>query len=240
MAGMKKKPQERERDASLVLFLALNMILLAFFILLTALSAPNKTKQNKINELIPKAFQSFGGAFLGLGEQLQEQGISRDQNPISDSEKVEAYLGELSRFVEENKEQKAISYEIVSEGILIHVAETASFREGSAELLDRGIPLYNNILNLILRTSNAVRIEGHTDNADIRSSEARDNWDLSARRAMAVFRFLTASGEVPESRFSVVGYGKQRPLVSNLTEAGRARNRRVTVVFVGKLKPFTE
>ncbi|MEE8394510.1 MAG: OmpA family protein, partial [bacterium] len=127
-----------------------------------------------------------------------------------------------------------------SEGIFIHVAETASFREGSAELLDQGIPLYNNILNLILRTSNTVRIEGHTDNADIRSSEARDNWDLSARRAMAVFRFFTTSGEVPESRFSVVGYGKQRPLVSNLTEAGRARNRRVTVVFVGKLKPLTE
>lgn len=240
MPRVKKKPEERERDPTLVMFLALNMILLAFFILLVALSAPNKTKENKINELIPKAFQSFGGSFLGLGSRLEERGISREKSLVENPDIVEAYLGELKRFIEENRENKVLSYEIVSEGLTIHISESATFREGSAELLPEGLRFYNNVLNLILRTTNSVRIEGHTDDRDVRTNAVQDNWELSAGRATSVFRFFTASGEAPESRFSVVGYGDTRPLVSNLTEAGRARNRRVSVVFLGKLSPLGE
>lgn len=241
MARPRKKQQVgRQRDAALIMFLSLNMILLAFFILLSALSAPNETKEAELAIEVRRAFQSFGGSFLGLGSFAATDGISRDQNPIEDSENLEAYLGELTRFLEENKETKAVSYEVTSEGLIIHISEKFSFKPGSADLLEEGQPLYNSIYNLIVRTSNPLRIEGHTDNLPIQTNVIRDNWELSAKRALSVFRFFTASGEVPSSRFKVVGRGARRPLASNLTEAGRDRNRRVSVVFEGKLRRVGE
>ena len=236
----KKKGGERKRDTTLIMFLSLNMILLAFFILLTALAAPNETKEAELAIEVRKAFQSFGGSFLGLGGSVADKGISRESNPIPDSTKVEAYLGELARFLEENKEAKEVSYEITSEGLIIHISEKLSFRPGSAELLERGLPVYNSIFNLITRTTNSVRIEGHTDNLPMRSGLIRDNWELSAKRALTVFRFFTASGELPTSRFRVVGHGSQRPLENNLTQKGRDRNRRVSVILEGKLKRVGE
>ena len=240
MPSRKKKPEGRQKNNTLVLFLALNLILLAFFILLVALSQENKTKEHKLLIEVRRAFQSFGGAFLGLGEELDVSGLSREQHAIENVEAVEQFLGELTRFVEENKESKEVSFQMTSEGLNIHISEDFSFREGAAALLERGLPFYNQVFNLILRTSNVVRIEGHTDNVEIRTDRYRDNWELSAARAMAVFRYFTASGEIPEARFIVAGHGRHRPLASNLTEEGRRQNRRVSIVFVGKLRSIEQ
>jgi chemotaxis protein MotB len=234
-----KKPEGRKRDSTLVLFVALNMILFAFFILLVALSQPNKTKEEELSMQVKKAFQSFGGTFLGLGTFIEQTGVSHDPS-LESSEQLERFLGELSRFVEENRERKVLSYEIVAEGLLIHVSDDFGFDPGSAELREEVRPLYDAIHSLILRTTNSVRIEGHTDNVPMRSALIRDNWELSARRAMRVFQYFTAKGEIPESRLAVVGHGDTRPLASNLTAAGRAKNRRVTIVFLGKLRRVVE
>ncbi|MCB1686832.1 MAG: OmpA family protein, partial [Pseudomonadales bacterium] len=76
--------------------------------------------------------------------------------------------------------------------------------------------------------STSAVIEGHTD-----SRGAEDyNQNLSQRRAAAVLEALTNSG-IPRSRLSSVGYGESRPVASNDTDAGRAKNRRVTVVVSG-------
>lgn len=235
MALTKKVIVPRKRDPSLIMFLALNMILLAFFILMVALSAPDKTKEAELAIEVRKAFQSFGGSFLGMGDTVQDVGLSRDEHAVTDTQKVEAMVGELTHFIEENKEAKAISLELTEEGLKIHISEAFSFQKGAAEMQDKGLPLYNKIHDLILRTTNKVRIEGHTDNAEVDIGQILDTWELSARRAMSVFRFFTGSGEVSGSRFKVIGYGSQKPLVSNLTEAGRRSNRRVTIVFEGRL-----
>ena len=236
MPSRKKKPEGRQKDSTLMLFMALNMILLAFFILLVSLSQKNESKENKLLIEVRRAFQTFGGAFLGLGQEVDVSGLSRDQHAIENEEEVEQFLGELTRFVEENKESKEVSFQMTSEGLNIHISEDFSFREGAATLLEPGLPFYDQVFNLILRTSNDVRIEGHTDNVEIRTVRFLDNWELSAARAMAVFRYFTASGEIPEERFIVAGHGRHRPLASNLTEEGRRQNRRVSIVFVGKLR----
>ena len=142
--------------------------------------------------------------------------------------------------MEENEERKAISFEMTAEGLTIHISEEFSFDPGSTELKEEGLPLYNKIYDLILRTTNPVRIEGHSDNVAVRTREIADNWELSAKRALTVFRFFTAPGDMPPARFAVVGHEGNRPLASNLTEDGRRRNRRVSVVFVGTLTPVGE
>jgi outer membrane protein OmpA-like peptidoglycan-associated protein len=71
-----------------------------------------------------------------------------------------------------------------------------------------------------------LSVEGHTDNIGGDSS----NLDLSKRRAAAVVQSLIASYSIPEKRFATAGFGASRPVDTNDTPEGRARNRRVELV----------
>ena len=72
-----------------------------------------------------------------------------------------------------------------------------------------------------------IQVEGHTDNV----GAAQYNKDLSARRAASVVRYLVAKGVAPE-RLRAAGFGYDRPIASNETALGRARNRRVEFTIV--------
>lgn len=236
MPRRKKTEEQPGRDPGRVMFLSLNLILLAFFILLVALSQPDKEKEAELLREVQKAFRSFGGAYLGLGSQLEERGVSRDRNPLEATEEVERFLGELTLFIQANEEARELSYNISSQGLTIHLTEAFTFAEGTDQLLASSGALLSSLLDLILRTTNPIRIEGHTDNQDVRNSRFRNPFELSAARAMAVFRRFTAGGEVAPERFSVVGMGGQRPLATNLLASGRGKNRRVSVTLVGRLR----
>ncbi len=67
-----------------------------------------------------------------------------------------------------------------------------------------------------------IRVEGHTDNV----GSAAYNKELSGRRAASVMRHLVARGVAP-GRLQAAGYGFDKPIASNETALGRARNRRV-------------
>jgi OOP family OmpA-OmpF porin len=82
---------------------------------------------------------------------------------------------------------------------------------------------------MILKENPGLRVEvqGHTDSI---GSDAY-NQGLSEKRAMAVMKYLTGKG-IAEDRLTAVGYGESKPITSNETDEGRARNRRV------QLKPL--
>jgi len=67
-----------------------------------------------------------------------------------------------------------------------------------------------------------VEISGHTDNVGRRSFNKR----LSEARAQAVKDYLVAKG-IDASRMKIYGYGPDRPIATNRTEEGRAKNRRI-------------
>lgn len=72
-----------------------------------------------------------------------------------------------------------------------------------------------------------MRIEGHAD----ASGRESYNIELSEQRAWAVADAIIQSG-MPKSGIIVRGMGSQRPVASNATEAGRAENRRVSIIVV--------
>lgn len=89
----------------------------------------------------------------------------------------------------------------------------------------------------------AILIEGHTDSLALPvGGKFKDNWDLSAARAVATYRALCDAypglHELKNVRgerlLGVAGYGPDRPTAagSNESREGRARNRRVTVRFL--------
>lgn len=77
-----------------------------------------------------------------------------------------------------------------------------------------------------------VLVAGHTDS----QGPENDNLVLSLARANSVKRYLTQRG-VAAKRLKVVGYGESRPVASNATSEGRARNRRVELQLDAQLDP---
>jgi outer membrane protein OmpA-like peptidoglycan-associated protein len=75
-----------------------------------------------------------------------------------------------------------------------------------------------------------LRVEGHTDN----KGSAIDNLDLSRQRAAAVRRHLIDIGGVDGKRLVAQGFGPDRPIGDNKTDAGRAKNRRIDFVIIEK------
>jgi chemotaxis protein MotB len=71
-----------------------------------------------------------------------------------------------------------------------------------------------------------LQIEGHTDSIPIFNEQFRNNWDLSAARAISVVQFLIQQG-VPAERLSATGYGEFQPIDDARDEIGNRRNRRI-------------
>src|ERR1700756_3152298 len=70
-----------------------------------------------------------------------------------------------------------------------------------------------------------IALEGGTDSV----GPADYNYDLSQRRANSVIQYLATKYNVPAHKIYVIGLGKDKPVESNKTSAGRADNRRVDV-----------
>jgi outer membrane protein OmpA-like peptidoglycan-associated protein len=70
-----------------------------------------------------------------------------------------------------------------------------------------------------------IALEGSTDSV----GSADYNYDLSQRRANSVIQYLASKYNVPAHKIYVIGLGKDKPVETNKTKAGRADNRRVDV-----------
>jgi OOP family OmpA-OmpF porin len=70
-----------------------------------------------------------------------------------------------------------------------------------------------------------IAVEGGTDSV----GSADYNYDLSERRANAVIQYLASQHNVPAHKIYLIGLGKDKPVETNKTSAGRAANRRVDV-----------
>ena len=103
-----------------------------------------------------------------------------------------------------------------------------TFEPAQAEIDEALYPLLTKVQRVITTFPGAsLRIEGHTDS----QGGTRGNQALSQRRAIAVREHLLARVPIPSSRVEATGLGEERPIASNETEEGRARNRRIEIVI---------
>lgn len=103
-----------------------------------------------------------------------------------------------------------------------------TFEPALAEIDEALYPLLTKVQRVITTFPGAtLRIEGHTDS----QGGTRGNQALSQRRAIAVREHLLARVPIPSSRVEATGLGEERPIASNETEEGRARNRRIEIVL---------
>ncbi len=113
----------------------------------------------------------------------------------------------------------------------VEIKASILFGSGSAHLEREALPVLERLGAIMSRFANPIEVRGHTDNKPISSLVFPTNWELSAARAASVVRLLAESGVEP-ARLSAIGYGEYQPIADNDTEAGRSRNRRVSVLIL--------
>lgn len=100
-----------------------------------------------------------------------------------------------------------------------------NYKTGSAELLPSSIPVLDKVVDLIKSLGDVkLRIEGHTDNV----GKVDMNMKLSQDRAQSVVDYLVAKG-IKSTNLEAKGFGPTKPIISNATAAGRAKNRRTEI-----------
>ncbi|MFZ9888011.1 MAG: OmpA family protein, partial [Myxococcota bacterium] len=111
----------------------------------------------------------------------------------------------------------------------VEILDKVYFAFDSDRILPKSYGLLDDVAEVIMTHQEIprIRVEGHTDS----DGSDRYNLQLSDRRAKSVLRYLVAAG-VEASRLVAKGYGETRPLESNRTESGKARNRRVEFTIV--------
>jgi len=118
----------------------------------------------------------------------------------------------------------------------IEIKDSVLFASGSARLQIAAIPVLEELAKIFSKLSNAIAVEGFTDNLPIETDEFPSNWELSTARAASVVHLFTARGIEP-TRLSAVGYGEFQPIADNSTPEGRAENRRVVLVVSSSDSP---
>ncbi|MEJ2355403.1 MAG: OmpA family protein [candidate division WOR-3 bacterium] len=133
---------------------------------------------------------------------------------------------------------EGIEVELEREEISITLPCEKMFPPGTVELSKEGQETLLRIANILKEMPERdIRIEGHTDNVAISGSLKKEyptNWDLSAKRAVNVVKFLIANVNIEPSRLAAVAFGEYRPVSDNDTEKGRNRNRRIVIDVLPK------
>jgi len=122
----------------------------------------------------------------------------------------------------------------VREGrMLVDLPSGVLFASGSADLQDAGKQPLTEVAAVLKEFPNRqFLVAGHTDSMPIvKTSAFKDNWDLSAARALTVTKFLVEKGLKPKS-LAAAGYGEWDPVGNNGTDKGRQSNRRIEIVLL--------
>ena len=106
------------------------------------------------------------------------------------------------------------------------VFDNLNFETGSTQLTPESVPTVDSLVAILKAYPIvAVNLEGHTDN----TGDAIANKRLSLDRAVAVKQMMVKGG-IAEARIGTDGYGPEKPIDSNETADGRAKNRRTELV----------
>jgi chemotaxis protein MotB len=174
-----------------------------------------ETENRRLNEQLTQ---------LQKQKELEVQKTSRTYEDLLEHMKGEISKGEVT--ISELKGK-----------LTVNLVESVLFDSGKAEVKPNGLIVLQKVVDILANVKDkAIRIEGHTDNVPITGALARrypTNWELSAARAINVTRYLQLQGIDP-ALLAAVAYGQYKPIASNDTEEGRAKNRRIEIGLISK------
>jgi chemotaxis protein MotB len=140
---------------------------------------------------------------------------------------------ELVRTLQNEMARGSVMIKQEGNQLLVSLSSALLFSSGEVTLRPDGIVMLRRIGQLLGQTSDrAIQVTGHTDNHPVSKDLLKlypDNRALSWARADSARKALISGGTPPE-QVRAIGLADKQPLVSNTTEAGRERNRRIEII----------
>ena len=260
MSRRRPRPSHSNHERWLVSYADFITLLFAFFVVLYASSQVDKRKVGRLAVAIQVAFQEMGvfqGApaqaplapadperireTLSPEEMRQAAALARTVAPLpsqgaaaAKDDDLAALQTELEKSLAAEIGRREIAMRREPDGLVISLREIGFFESGSAQMKSASQPAFDRIAELLRERQCRVRIEGHTYNVPIHTSQFCSNWELSTARAIEVVRLLIVRDGYNPTRLSAAGYAEFHPIASNATEEGRTTNRRVDIVILGR------
>ena len=205
-------------------------LLLALFVVLYALSSLNHVKYAQFAKGLDVSFNN------GRSEPSSARTQSTSKPGNKPAAKNEASLSALKEQLHTALMKAGLIKEVqltIGPGGLVVGLITGKTYYGvdSAALTPVGAEVVDITGAAIRSHSNLVNVEGYTDNEPITGGPYRDNWQLSAERAVVVVERLQDVAHVNPAQLYVVGFGQYHPIVANSSPANQAENRRVDIVI---------
>jgi chemotaxis protein MotB len=180
-----------------------------FFAALYALSSMDKAKVERFSGSLRQAFK-----------------VMEEPIPLYE-ERTRTLVQDISKNI---KGIEGVSVKTDPRGVVVTFSDAVLFASGSADIKPEAFGVLDKLSKVINEVPGRITIEGHTDNVPISGGKYASNWELSTARAASILHFFITK-RVDPNRFSIAGYAEYRPLASNETEDGRAKNRRVELVI---------
>lgn len=219
-------------------------LLMAFFVMLLSMSVIDLRKYETMSE----------GIKAGLNHQaVVEQDPTEGDQPVEQvlaaptESDVEAHTVSevLATSLETLEKSKIVDVTTSAESVILAFQGETLYPPAGADLRPEAIDLLNEVAGVlkgVVLDDYVIGVEGHTDDAPIRSPRFPSNWELSSLRATNVVRHLISRGVDPQT-LEAIAFAHTRPLVPNRAEDGtpiaanRSKNRRIVIRVERRLAP---
>lgn len=230
------EPLEEEDTSWMATFADMVTLLLVFFVLLLSMSTIEVKKFHSV-------FGSMRESFGGMDNDVE---VVSGQQPQDSSDSTSMAVMQLQRVRQEilhSQEnsfnaitsylsKKAVDGEIsavLDEGVIVlSIGEGLLFEQGQIQLSPEASKQLEPILEIIKANREMmVSIKGYTDNSPVPAdARFKDNWELSALRAVSVLRWFI-DRDLNPLKLTATGMSDLNPLFPNDTVDNKAKNRRV-------------
>ena len=168
-----------------------------------------------------------------MAEVREEKGAMKNQ-----LEELDTIYNRLISELRDNLENKEATIQEYRKQLTITFVNKILFGRAAVTIASKGRDVLRKTGEALKAVSyGKIRIVGHTDNDPIKSRHRRwypSNWELSGARAASVARFFQNEIGIAPERIEIMGLAFTKPIASNETEEGKAKNRRVEIIVVPK------
>jgi chemotaxis protein MotB len=219
---MKKETPQEDPNKSMIelMTISLFIILLAFFILLNAISEiDDKKKQAAMNSIV----KNFGGKTMVErgAETTNDEVFSNGVSPVDFSGLV----------TKDNTDSDKLKIHVTSKKTTLRIPDETLFYSYGTRIKQKAYPLLDQLAEIIKKNEMAVEITAHTDNVPVPVQNRTNSRQLSVLRSAGVVEYFIKKNIAPE-KFIACGWGEFKPVVSNKTPQSRKINRRIDIAFV--------
>jgi chemotaxis protein MotB len=198
-----------------------------------------QTKQEQLQQQ-QETFQLQRSELIAKQKELEAQEAATRAKLQAKERELEAIRSSVTKALL-GFADKGLNVETKDGKVYVSMEDKLLFASGSWTVSPQGIGALKTLARILEDNPDlTIMVEGHTDNVPIKTAVYQDNWDLSVIRATSVVRILTETYGVAPLQIQPCGRGEFKPVATNETTDGRAKNRRTEIIMAPRLDKLFE